>query len=146
MAKTNYSKVEEALTEGMRQMMVQHLHSLADSLSDIDSKNFEDVSIASQKKLIAVLKFELNWIQKQDANFYKKMELSKSEVKKLIEKSEPLTKEDFETIKKVKAKIDEIKLEIEAKTPQTNEELIEKERVKHINKRFNKNDNWLPLH
>lgn len=141
MAKTNFTKVEGALEEGMRQMIVQHLHTLADSISNTKPKDE-----TSQKKLMAALKFGLNRMEKQDAELYKKLGISKVELKKLIEKKEILSDEDFEKIKSIKAKVEALKKELEEKSPESNDQLIEKERVKHINKRFNTNDKWLPLH
>ncbi|HRD55328.1 MAG TPA: hypothetical protein PLC42_02920 [Parachlamydiaceae bacterium] len=146
MAKTNFTKVEEALAEGMRKMTMEHVHALADSISEINAKGFEKTEAETKNKLIAILKFELNWLGKQDPELHKKLGIKRSEIKKLIDKKEKLTAENFEKIKSIKEKLEQLKKELNEKSPQTNEELIEKERTKHINKRFNKNDNWLPLH
>lgn len=146
MAKTNFTKVEEALDEGMRKMMMEHVHVLADSISEINSKGFEKAEDETKNKLIAILKFELNWLDKQDSELHKKLGIKRSEIKKLIENKDHLTEEDFEKIKSIKNKLEELKKILSEKSPQSDEELIEKERIKHINKRFNKNDDWLPLH
>ncbi len=144
MAKTNFTKVEEALDEGMRKMTMQHLHSLADSLSSIHSSDIKN-NLEAQRKLITVLKFELNWMHTHDISLHKKLGIKKSEISALLEKKEALTAEDFEKIKQLKEKIDALKKEMSAETTVTDDQLIEKERLKHVNKRFNVNDNWLPL-
>jgi hypothetical protein len=146
MAKTNYTKVEEALDEGLRQLTKDKLHTLADSISTISAEGIEKVDIANRKKLIAALKFELNWMAKQDTALHQKLGLKKSEIKRLLETKEKLTSDDFEKIKQIKTKIDELKKELAEKSPVSDDQLIEKERTKHINKRFNTNDKWLPLH
>lgn len=146
MAKTNFTKVEEALDEGLRQIIKDKLHSLTDSISNISTQGVEKADLASKKQLIAALKFELNWMAKQDPSLHHKLGIKKSEIKKLIETKEKLTQEDFEKIKFIKEKIDVLKKELEEKSPESNDQLIEKERIKHINKRFNTNDKWLPLH
>lgn len=146
MAKTNFTKVEEVLEEGLRQMTVQHLHTLADSLSNIDSQKIDKSDAASLKKLITILKFELNWMETHDISLEKRIGIKKSDIKKLIEKAPPYSEEDLEKLKEIKEKIQNLKSELEKKSPVTNAQLVEKERKKHINKRFNTNDKWLPLH
>lgn len=146
MAKTNFTKVEGALDEGLRQMTVQHLHALADSIKGLRVENIEKSDIASQKKIIAILKFELTWMESNNISLPKDLGVTKSEIKKIIEKAPPLESQDFEKIKTIKNYLETLKKELEKALPQSNDEIVEKERVKHINKRFNTNDKWLPLH
>lgn len=143
MAKTNFTKVEEALAEGMRQMTKQHLHKLADSIHEVESAKSEKSLIEAKKKLVAILKFEFNWMEKQDNTLYQKLGISKDEIKKIFETKDALTDEEFNRVKTLHEKLAELKKE---SPPKSNDELIEKERVKHINKRFNVKDDWLPLH
>jgi len=146
MAKTNFTKVEEVLEEGLRQMTVQHLHALADTLSNMDSEGIEKSDSDFLKKLITILKFEVNWMETHEISLEKRIGIKKSDIKKLIEKKPPFNAEDFDKIKEIKEKIEMLKAELEKKSPETNDQLVQKERVKHINKRFNTNDKWLPLH
>lgn len=146
MAKTNFTKVEEVLEEGLRLMTVQHLHALADSLSSIDSQKIDKSDVSSLKKLITILKFELNWMKKNNISLEKRIGIKKSDVKKLIEKAPPYSDEDLRQLKEIKEKIQNLKSDLEKQSPVTNDQLVEKERIKHINKRFNTNDKWLPLH
>ncbi len=136
MAKANYTKVEEALDEGLRKMTMQQLHALADGKTD-EAKE-------SQGKLIATLKLDLRLIAKTDAALFAKLEIDKIQTKKLLENPSTLTPEDWKGLIQLKERIDVWKKEFTAL--QTNDQLIEKERVKHINKRFNTNEKWLPLH
>lgn len=144
MAKTNFTKVEDALNEGLLQMTVQHLHALADSIKGLGSEDIEKSDIAAQKKIIAILKFELTWMESNNITLSKDLGVTKSEIKKIIEKALPLQPQDFEKIKLIKNYLETLKKALEKK--QSNDQLVEKERVKHINKRFNTNDKWLPLH
>lgn len=143
MAKTNFTKVEAALDEGMRKMTMQHLHALTDSLSSINTDEIK-TNIEAQKKMITILKFELNWMHTHDISLHKKIGIKKSEIDALLSKPS-LELEDLEKIKDIKAKIDTLKKEISEESSVTDDQLIEKERIKHINKRFNVNDKWLPL-
>lgn len=139
MAKANYTKVEEALNEGMLKMTMQQLHALADGKTDEARKN--------QGKLLAILKIDLRWIAKTDPSLFTKLAIKKDEIKKLFENPSSITPEDWKNLIELKERIDQCKKELFASKPgETNEQIIEKERVKHVNKRFNTNEKWLPLH
>lgn len=137
MAKTNFTKAENALNNEMIKTTVRQVNSMA------DKKNPNEIE--STNKLIALLKFELAWLEKQDKNLLKNQGISKSEIKAFIQKKEALTKEDLDKLLIIKEKIEVFKKEINKKSAKTDDELVNKERNKHINKRFNTNDNWLPL-
>jgi len=141
MTKTNFTKVEEALNEGLRKMTASHLLEMADSSAKtggVTSNPFQ----AAIKRLIALLKHDLKQLEKQDPDFYQNLGLKKPGLKKLLSDPEHLTPEDWESIKQIKEKIDQYK----QKTPApADEQIIQKERRKHINKRFNINEKWLPL-
>lgn len=147
MAKTNFTKVEEALAEGMRQMTMQNLHKLADSIQAVESADTKESMAEAKKKLITILKFEFNWMEKQDNTLYQKLGITRDEIKKILSQKENLTDEEFNHVKTIHEKLTELKKELEKVSPtKSDDELIEKERVKHINKRFNVKDDWLPLH
>ena len=56
---------------------------------------------------------------------------------------ENAAKEEADDLKK---KLDDLAADIDKQHPDpTDEDLVEKERVKHINKRYNVKDRWLPL-
>lgn len=139
MAKTNYTKVEEALNEGMLKMTMQQLHSLVDGKTDEAKQD--------QGKLLALLKLDLRWIAKTDPSLFSKLDIKKEEIKNFFDNPTLITSEDWKNLIQLKTQIDQLKKELIASQPsESNEQLIEKERVKHVNKRFNTNDKWLPLH
>lgn len=140
MSKTNYTKMEEALNEGLLKMSVSRLLDLTNAALDLDQAH-------SIGQLLALLNHEMKILKNHGIDPYEKLGIDKKTLKKLIDNPNHLTAQDFEQIKKLKGKIEEFKKEIESKLPQvTDDELVSKERRKHINKRFNVNEKWLPLH
>lgn len=150
MAKTNYTKVEEALTEGLRKLTISQLIEMADaaSKSKTDTAPVETPARldAIQKALVSALKRDLERLHKQDTNVYEKIGVKKKEIKKFIDNPNTLTPEEWESIKQIKDKIDIYKKELTSSLPKvSDDQIVEGERVKHINKRFNINEKWLPL-
>lgn len=145
MAKTNFSKVEGALNEGLLKLTVKNLLDLADVASGKNVQN--PAKIAEARKTLAnVLKLELKHLAKQDAEIYTKLQLDKDALAKLMEHSDNLTNAEWDQLLNAKVKVDQFRQEQQkALTPEVNEKLVEEERHKHINKRFNINDKWLPL-
>ena len=73
--------------------------------------------------------------------------MKKSELRKKIENPQALTPVEWETILQIKKKIDVYKAQISTQIPELElNQTIEDERVKQLNKRFNVNEKWLPLH
>lgn len=145
MAKTNFTKVEEALVEGLRKLTISQLIEMADAASKegkviLATKTLE----AIQKASLNAIKRDLQKLHKQDPQIYTTIGIKKADIKNFIEKS--LTDEEWESIKQIKNKLDAYKKEISSKGPQgSDDQIIESERLKHINKRFNVNEKWLPL-
>ncbi len=145
MAKTNYTKVEEALDEGLRKMTVNRLLESTESAKDQVADKASTKPSGAQGQQIAAIQTELKHLQKQGQKPYEKLGINKKDIKRYIEHPEALTLEDWNNIKKLKEKIDAFKKELEKIPHSSDEELIEQERHKHINKRFNVNEKWLPL-
>lgn len=147
MGKTNFTKVEEALAEGLLKMSVKQFLSLADTASKKntstgESKPAEDL----QRKLIASLKIEISYLYKKDHSLFEKLPFKASTYKKFIEDPTKLTAEEWEGVKQLKILLEAYKKNEASKTPPaSDEELVENERVKSVNKRFNVRDKWLPL-
>ena len=145
MAKTNFTKVEEALVEGLRKLTISQLIEMADAASKEGkaipaAKTLE----AIQKALLSAIKRDLQKLHKQDPQIYTKIGIKKADIKNFAEKT--LTTEEWESIKQIKNKLDNYKKEISDKNPlDSDDQIIENERVKHVNKRFNVNEKWLPL-
>lgn len=162
MPKTNFTKVEEALEQGLRKMNVEHLFEISDELSgkqpkeptlsaaapEGSAKPKETPLSKAQKSLINALQRDLKRLQiKEHREMYAELGIKKTDLKKKINTPTNLTPEEWEQIKQIKEKIDNYKQELQAKLPvESNEKIVESQRSTHINKRFNVHDGWLPLH
>lgn len=145
MAKTNFSKVELALEEGLRKMTVSRLCELADISAGIGQSQEEskDTLTKAQRLLIRRIQLDLMRLRKKDSKIYAKLKIKKSELAKKFENPESLSKEDW---KKLKALRKKTKAMIQTLYPESSdEELVEKEQERHVTKRFNVNEKWLPL-
>jgi hypothetical protein len=64
-----------------------------------------------------------------------------------LENPAALSAEEWQKVKEIHQKVMEYKKELLQKLPPlTDEQLVAAERKKHINKRYNINERWLPLH
>lgn len=170
MAKTDFTKVEEVLAEGMRQIEVNRLLSEADENA---AKNKAKVASptanqeaskvnAIQLQRLSTIRQDLKAFEKQGIDPYAKLQIDKEEIKKFIKNPESLASSDWDKIKIIKEKISVFKKELElnkeplqsgfddkkeaSDVPVTiDDELINKERKTQKNKRFNINNKWLPL-
>lgn len=152
MAKTNYTKVEEVLNEGLRKIKVNQLLEEADAAAavggsqEMQEREGAPTDETGRTHLIATLKHDLKQLHKQKHDPYEKLGLKKSELNKFLDNQEALTPQDWEMIKQLRKRIDEFKEELAKNLPSTtDDDLIKQARRKHINKRFNVNEKWLPL-
>jgi len=154
MSKTNYTKVEEMLDQGMQKIKVAHLLEEADAAGGSHAKQAQakisqeksDQKEAPPSHLISSIRRDLKILQKKDREAYVKLGIKKNYLKKIIETPEALTPEELETLKQIQEKIKVFKEELKKTLPPINDEvIIEAQRTKHINKRYNVNDKWLPL-
>lgn len=140
MSKTNYSKVEEALNEGLYRMKVNDI--LEKSDKDEDQKN----ALHPAQRFIAVTQ-ELKWMKKTDPNIHKNIRISKKEIAALAE----IIKKRRNSLKKSEVeRIDEllkiVKRYKKKNFPRVNDEdLIEDENDRHHYKRHNVSEKWVPL-
>lgn len=146
MSKTNFSKVEKALDEGMVKMKSQALLHEADALKgvqEIDSK------LPPKDECSAVLnqlQRDLKKLKKEDAKIYKKLSFHKIDLKKLITNPSLLTPQDWKSVKDIKERLDQYKKELASRLPQvSDQDIVNNEREKHLNKRFNVSKKWIPL-
>ena len=145
MSKTNFSKVEKSLEEGMIRITSQNLLSEADAL--IQKKSEQKLpSKEIRSTVLQKIDRDLNKLVKQDENLYKKIVLKDFDLKKMIANPSLLTPQEWKTVKEIKGRIEKYKKELAAQIPfQSDDDLIEKERSHHLTKRFNVNDKWIPL-
>ncbi|KAF3363182.1 hypothetical protein PHSC3_000196 [Chlamydiales bacterium STE3] len=145
MSKTNFTKVEKAIDDGLQQIIIGNLLDLADA-ANAPKQPPVTLSPEQQAALLQTLDRNLKKLNKMDSAAYQKLSPLKNDIKKLMSVSENFTAEDWQKIKEIKEKIESYKKEISKNLPQpSDDQIIEEERIKHINKRFNINDNWLPL-
>jgi len=144
MAKTNFTKVEEALNEGLRKMNVGKL---LDQTEDKKAATREEPTAKKltqdQHSLVTKLQIDMKYLKKAAQDFYEKLKINKSELKRMLQDPSELSLQDWDKLKKYKEQIDAFRKESE--TSESNDKAIELERRKHVNKRFNINNDWLPL-
>lgn len=139
MAKTNFTKAEEALVGALQKMQVEELLEKADAAS---GKGSVSVIVHARTLIINIIKHDLKRLHKLDKEIYKKLDIKQAEIEELMSNPSTLTKENWKKIVLVKSRLDAYI----AKLPKvSNEQLVLEQRHKHINKRFNVNDKWLPL-
>ncbi len=125
-------------------MTVTRLCELADISAGIgQSQEPENTLTKAQRLLIRRIQLDLMRLRKKDNKIYTKLKIKKSELTKKFEHPENLTKEDWKMLRAIRKKT---KTLIETIYPKkSDEELVEKEQERHITKRFNVNEKWLPL-
>jgi hypothetical protein len=143
MGKTNFTKVEELLDQNLRKISVTHLLDEADKAKGLASSPKKTQEL--QKQLITSIKRDLSGMKK-NAEMYDKIGIKHKDLKRLIEHPETLSAEEWESLSQIHKKIAAFKEELKEKLPKIdNESLVESQRKKHLTKRFNVNDKWLPL-
>lgn len=159
MAKTNYSKVEQALDEGLKRLSVDKLL----EYSDVSSKLGQTPSIAKQGRLeneeaalrlkqdkhllVASMQFDINRLFKKNKHLYTKLGTHHEEITSLFNDIDTLTEDRLKRLLEIKKSLDDYKAKLKEKKPDSsNDAIVEHERKKHINKRFNVKDKWLPLY
>lgn len=139
MPKTNYTKVEESLSEGLRKMDIHRL-------LDITEGEATAEQLHARGQLLALIQYELKSLSHQGLDLYETLKIDKKELKKMAGNLPALTQVDIDKLKKIREQIVNAKAEFDKKQPRpTNEDIVAKEQRKHVNKRFNIRDDWLPL-
>ena len=140
MSKTNYSKVEEALNEGLYRMKVN------DILESSEKKADQENTLHPAQRFAAVV-HELKWMKKTDPDIHKHIKISKKEILNLSE----IIKKRRNSLKNSEVeRIDEL-LKIIKKYKKKNfpnienDDLVEDENDRHHYKRHNVSEKWLPL-
>lgn len=149
MTKTNYTKVEEILEQGLRKMSINKIFEDSEKAIKQKGESKPESDLDKEKALfIANLKRDLKKLDyRAHMKFYSSLGMKKSELKKKIAAPNLLKPEDWEAIMAIKKKIDLYKAQLSTQIPEMElSQAIDEERTKHINKRFNVNEKWLPLH
>lgn len=146
MSKVNFSKAEQALTDTLQKIYKDQIAELAIIATLV---NIPHPQLAQEKidETLNKLKTEVQHLKDHDPKLYARLNMTKKE-EQLIFSSTPMKPKSWARLGLLKNKIDELKKELygEMVADETISKQIEEERKKHINKRFNIRDNWLPLH
>jgi hypothetical protein len=147
MAKTNFTKVEEALAAGMHKISVENL-------LEITNRKQHKNPILAQKALevkerhmfLIVIEQQLKFLSKNNPNIYKDFHIKKKYIQSMLLDPALITDEEWKKLQDLKLALNEYKNKLNASQPEaTDEKLVDVSRKKHINKRFNINEKWLPL-
>ena len=157
MGKVNFTRVEDALTEGIRKMQMSKLWGQAKAAAEaavLDSQKTPELLVKEDEgdklkalaKMLVHLQRDLVRIHKWDENVYQKMGTSAEEMKLLVKRKEQLSVQERSKIQRIQAKVIRYAEKYNQSSSQLSDErLIEGERVAHINKRMNVRKTWLPL-
>lgn len=146
MPKVNFTKVENAFDKALKKLFIDYLSELAaianviqDPQTNLSSKTIADIITRFQK--------ELKKLKKQDQKLYEKLNLTSEEEHRFALPAEEYQQQDWLRLKNLKVRIDELKHELYGQETLDAEydQQVTKERRKHINKRFNIREGWLPL-
>ena len=102
MSKTNFTKVEKALEEGLQKITADHLLDLADAASNTGKPSASLPSVETRTATLRTLERDLKRLHKKDAGVYKKVGFVKADIKKMIEHPENLTRKIGNRSKKLK--------------------------------------------
>ncbi len=155
MAKTNFTKVEGLLEAELAKMEAKKLDKLADIAQNVKRpemrKMVESAAIANKKTEIdrsaLIHSIQSSMKKFKDPTFYTAIGITLEELQALLEiPKEKLDNAQWNRLLELRPKIQEFKKKyIETHPEAADTSLIEGERHKHINKRFNVKDKWLPL-
>lgn len=155
MAKTNFSKVEDLLETSLEKMELDKLGKLADIAQSVERpemrKIVEKAALAATKSEIdkkALLhNIRRSLKQFKEPQFFEYIGISEEELEALLKNTKELKSQDWMRLQGIRQKINEFKKAKEEKNAaqEGNEAIVEKERHKHLNKRFNVKEKWLPL-
>jgi hypothetical protein len=141
MAKANFSRAEDAFSDTLKAMEKKELLNQADIAEGkaivSGSERLERIRIAK------ALKGNLKRAHQQDHELYHKLQQSKKEVARLLDDPVGLTGEEWVQVLSLKTKLEEYTKKLPAQA--SDEQLVAGERKRHINKRLNVSDRWLPL-
>ena len=142
MAKTNFTKAEEALSEALQKIEREKLMDLTADSCKVPV--LPTPEIANRISLVHALDREIKQVYRSDQEIYIKLGLKKKTMEKWTKEPQNISVKDMEKIKNIKDQVDVLMKQHPVKAG-SDEQIVEKERLKHVNKRFNVNDKWLPL-
>lgn len=154
MGKTNFTKVESLLKDNLTKIEVTRLGKLADIAQKVAKPEMrrliEQAAIAGSKaeldKTLLLHAIRRGIKDFKTPAFYQAIGISSEELEALLKTPDERPHEEWKRLQAIREKINEFRKSYQEAHPETSEStLIEKERHKHVNKRFNVNEKWLPL-
>lgn len=162
MSKTNWTKVEESLNEGLHRMKVERLNQEAEDLAKLKknadaAKGTQEVETGSPKakeeeltperrQKIKQLQLALAWLKRKDKDLFTHLKFPKEKILDMIQNPDQLRGTDWTRLEMVLKRAEARKAQIlEDQGVDDDEVLIEQQRQRHLKKRFNVNEKWLPL-
>jgi 16S rRNA C967 or C1407 C5-methylase (RsmB/RsmF family) len=144
--KVNFTKVENAFDNALKKIFIDNLSELA-AIATIIHTPESNLSSQTIEEIIGRFQKELKRLKKQDIKLYQRLNLSEEEANRFALSSDQYTQADWLRLRSLKERIDELKRELygEDILDVENEKRVAKERNRHINKRFNIREGWLPL-
>lgn len=147
MAKINFSKVEKSFDNAVQRLFIENLTELG-AIANMVQDSQVPTSSHAIEEVIAKFQKQLKKIKEQDLLMFNKLNLTPEEEQRFYLPSTEYTQQDWLRLKEFKQRIEELKRELcgqETINPDHDDQ-ITKERRRHVNKRFNVRDGWLPLH
>lgn len=146
MAKISFTKVEYSLDDVLRKMTIDHLKELG-TIANLLNESKPKISNKTIEDMLTRFRKELKKLKKSDPKLYQQLDIGNEDEQRFLLPFEELTFEDWMKLKAIREKIDILKRELRGQqlSKEEDEKRIESERVKHINKRFNIREGWLPL-
>ena len=146
MAKVNFSKVEKSFDLALQKLLIDNLSELATIVDVVEEKD-KKISSEALQEIIAKFQKQLFKIKEQDPALFNKLNLTKEEENRLSLPTINYVQSDWIRLKELKIRIDELKHALygQENTAPLEDAQIEKETKRHLNKRFNIRDGWLPL-
>ncbi len=140
MGKSDYSKAEDAFGKEMEKIKIERIRKLAEGPE-------EHANDLNPSQMMLLVNHHLKWMKKQDKDIFKNIKLSKKEVDDLtnfVQKNrENLKTEEIERVKMMYKHVEDYK-EKNYPAPKDDEH-IGTEKGRHIYKRHNISEKWLPL-
>lgn len=148
MAKVNYTKVEEAMANAILKRMIDHLGELAAIAILSEGNASKKIPESKASEILKNFQNELKNLKEKDVKLYGRLELTPEEEARISLSVAELTPDDWKKLLSLRERIVDLKKELLGQPVENPEDEvhIEQQRTKHINKRYNVNDEWLPLH
>lgn len=148
MAKVDFTKSEQLLNDGLLKMSIRQLLQLADKVNSF-GRPFDPnalPSIQARSILLTFMENDLEKMSKVEDKIYTQVGIRKKDLRNIIEKANYLTQDDWVKLKAIRTRVIQYKKDLAEKIPHlSDDEIVVLERKKHLNKRFNVREKWLPL-